>query len=170
MRKHGDRDGTHCLKLQCPVQSSSAAAARPTVETTDASAVKLICLALYCARTCDGTKIREVLIRDLLFADYAALTTHQEDHLQSLMDRFSKACEDFRLTISLKKTNIMSRDTESPPSIAINNYQLEVVKEFTYLGSTVTDNLDMGLNSTDGLTGLHRYSPGSQSRFGRTTS
>ena len=90
------------------------------------------------------TKIREVLIRDLLFVDDAPLTAHQEDHLQSLMDRFSKACEDFRLAISLKKTNIMSQDTESPPSIAINKYQLEVVKEFTYLGSTVTDNLDMG--------------------------
>ena len=91
------------------------------------------------------TKIREVLIRDLLFADDAALTAHQEDHLESLMNRFSKACEDFRLTISLKKTNIMNQDTESPPSIAINNYQLEVItEEFTYLGSTVTDSLDMG--------------------------
>ena len=37
----------------------------------------------------------------------------------------------------------MSQDTESPPSIAMNNYQLEVVKESTCLRSTVTDNLDM---------------------------
>ena len=51
---------------------------------------------------------------------------------------------DFQLTISLKKTNIMSQDTELPSSITINNYQLDVVKEFTYLGSTVTDSLDMG--------------------------
>ena len=89
------------------------------------------------------TKIREVLIRDMLFADDAALTAHEEQHLQNLMDCFSQACEDFRLTISLKKTNIMSQDTESLPAITINNYQLDVVKEFTYLGSTMTDNLSM---------------------------
>ena len=59
------------------------------------------------------------------------------------MDRFFKAYEDFKLTISQKKTNIMSQDTESPPSIPMNNYQLEVVKESTCLRSTVTDNLDM---------------------------
>ena len=59
------------------------------------------------------------------------------------MDLFSKAYEDFKLTISQKKTNIMSQDTESPPSIPMNNYQLEVVKESTCLRSTVTDNLDM---------------------------
>ena len=88
-------------------------------------------------------KICEVLIRNMLFADDAALTAHQ-DHLQILMDRFSKGGEDFRLTISLKKTNIISKDTESPPSLAINNYQLDVVKAFTYPGSTVTGNLDMG--------------------------
>ena len=59
------------------------------------------------------------------------------------MDCFSQACEDFRLTVSLKKTNIMSQDTESRPTITIKNYQLDVAKEFTYLGSTVTDNLSM---------------------------
>ena len=37
----------------------------------------------------------------------------------------------------------MSQDTESPPSIDMNNYQLEVVKESTCLRSTVTDNLDI---------------------------
>ena len=37
----------------------------------------------------------------------------------------------------------MSQDTESPPSISMNNYQLEDVKESTCLRSTVTDHLDM---------------------------
>ena len=36
--KYGDRDGAHCLKLQSPANSSSAVAARPAVETIDASA------------------------------------------------------------------------------------------------------------------------------------
>ncbi|XP_069985579.1 uncharacterized protein [Penaeus vannamei] len=79
----------------------------------------------------------------MLFADDDAITAHEEKHLQKLMDRFSQACEDFRLTISLKKTSILSKKTESPPTITISNYQLDVVQEFTYLGSTVTDSLDM---------------------------
>ena len=49
VRKHGDRDGAHCLKLQYPANSSSAVAAKPTVETIDTSLVKLICLALHYA-------------------------------------------------------------------------------------------------------------------------
>ena len=89
------------------------------------------------------TKILEVLIGYMLYADDDALTAHKEEHLKNLMDCFSQACEDFRLTISLKKTNIMSQDTDSPPTITINNYQLDVVKEFTYLDSVVTDNLSM---------------------------
>jgi len=47
------------------------------------------------------------------------------------------------LTNSVKKTNTTTQDTESLPAITINNYQLDVVKEFTYLSSTMTDNLSM---------------------------
>ena len=44
-----DQDGAHCLKLQwCPAKSLSVVAARQTVKTTDASAVKQIYLAFYC--------------------------------------------------------------------------------------------------------------------------
>lgn len=51
------------------------------------------------------TRVREVLIRDMLFADYVAVTTHTERELQLLMDRFSQVCKDFGLTISLRKSN-----------------------------------------------------------------
>ena len=115
------------------------------------------------------TKIREVLIRDILFADAAALIAHKEEHPQNLMDCFSQACEDFRLTINLKKTNLLSQDTESPPTITINNYQPDVVKEFTYLGSAVTDNLSMTPKSADGLAELHRRLQSSQSGWLTTT-
>jgi len=43
-------------------------------------------------------------LRDFLFADDAAIATHSARDLQSLMDHFSKACQDFGLTISQKKT------------------------------------------------------------------
>ena len=57
------------------------------------------------------TKVREAFIRDMLFADDAAVTTHTQQELHAPMDRFSQACKDFGLTISLKKTNVLGQDT-----------------------------------------------------------
>ena len=95
------------------------------------------------ARIRAKTKVREVLIRDMLFADDAAVVAHTQDDLQSSMDCFSQACKDFGLTISLKKTNILGQDTEAPPVIPIDDYELDAVCQFTYLGSTITDNLSL---------------------------
>ena len=47
------------------------------------------------ARLRAKTKVRKVLIRDMLFADDAAVATHTQEELQSLMDCFSQACRDF---------------------------------------------------------------------------
>ena len=76
------------------------------------------------ARLRAKSKVREAVIRDMLFADDAALAAHTEDELQRLIDRFAKACDEFCLTISLKKTNVMAQDAD-PPHISINNYELE---------------------------------------------
>ena len=95
------------------------------------------------ARLRAKTKIREVLIRDLLFADDAAVTSHTEQDLQCLTDRLSQVCKDFGLTICLKNTNVMGQDVDTPPVITIDNYKLDVVHKFTYLGSTISDNLSL---------------------------
>ena len=95
------------------------------------------------ARLSAKTNVRKVLIRDTLFADDAAVATHTQEELQSLMDCFSQACKDFGLTISLKKTDVLGQDTEALPVITIDNYELDAVCQFTYLGSTITDNLSM---------------------------
>ncbi|GAA6072583.1 RNA-directed DNA polymerase from mobile element jockey-like [Tachysurus ichikawai] len=91
------------------------------------------------ARLRAKTKVTEVLIRELLFADDAALTSHTEDGLQKLVCRLSHACKEFGLIISLKKTNVMVQDADSPPTIAIEGYNLEVVENYTYLGSTISN-------------------------------
>ena len=88
-------------------------------------------------------KVREALIRDMLFEDDATVTTHTELELQALMDRFSQACKDFGLTISLKKMNVLGQHTIELPAITIDDYELDVVEHFTYLGSTITDNLSL---------------------------
>ncbi|GAA6107071.1 uncharacterized protein LOC118407100 [Tachysurus ichikawai] len=61
------------------------------------------------ARLRAKTKVTEVVIRELLFADDAALTSHTEDGLQKLVCRLSHVCMEFGLTISLKKTNVMKK-------------------------------------------------------------
>ena len=73
----------------------------------------------------------------------AAVATHTQEELRSLMDCFSQACKDFGLTISLKKTNVLGHDTEAPLVITIDNYELDAVCQFTNLGSTITDNLSL---------------------------
>ena len=96
--------------------------------------------------------MRVTLSREVLFADDAAVTSHTEQQLQCLMDRFSQACKDFGLTISLKKTNVLGQDVDISPLITIDNYELDVVHQFTYLGSTISDkpSLDAEINQRIG--------------------
>ena len=61
----------------------------------------------------------------------------------SRVDYFSQACNDFGLTISLKKTCTMGHDTDAPPVITIDDYELDVVCQFTYLGTATADKVSM---------------------------
>ena len=79
----------------------------------------------------------------MLFADDAAVVTHTQRELQMLMDHFSQACKDFGLIISLKKTNVLGQDILAPPIITIDDYELKVIHQFMYHGSTITDNLSL---------------------------
>ena len=85
--------------------------------------------------------MHEKYVRDLLIADDAAITSHTQEDLQRLLDRFSDACRHFGLTISLAKTQVMWQDIKEIPSLFIDNK--EVVHEFVYLGSSITDNLSI---------------------------
>ena len=67
------------------------------------------------ARLRAKTKVRTVLIRELLFADDAALTTHKEEELQQLISQFSHTCKEFGLTISIRKTEVMGQDVPWSP-------------------------------------------------------
>ena len=85
------------------------------------------------------------------------------------MDRLLKACKEFALTISIKKTEIMAQDAEIPPSIYIDDSNLSVVDNFTYLGPTISSNLslDMEINACIGkaATVMAKLKEG----FGRTS-
>ena len=87
--------------------------------------------------------MHEKYVRDLLFADDAAIITHTQEDLQQLLDRFSEACRHFGLTIGLAEIQVMGQDIKEIPLLFIHNYKLEVVHEFVYLESTITDNLSI---------------------------
>ena len=91
------------------------------------------------------TKVTCVLIREMLFADDAALVSHTQEGLQCLMDRLSKACKEFALTISIKKTEVMAQDAEITSSIYNDGSSLSVVDNFKYLRSTISRNLSLNV-------------------------
>ena len=62
-----------------------------------------------------------------------------------MMDHFSQACKDIEHIISQKKTNVLGQNVEVEPTIIVHNNELEVVHQFRYLGSTVSDNLSLGV-------------------------
>jgi len=67
-------------------------------------------------------------------ANDAALVAHSETHLQNLCDCFTKACTDFSIITSLKKTDVMLLGTPNSPHILINSSLLKTVDKFSYLG------------------------------------
>ncbi|GFR59740.1 hypothetical protein ElyMa_005390900 [Elysia marginata] len=71
----------------------------------------------------------------------ATLAAHSEEARQRLISCFADACREFSLTISLKKTNIMGQNVDTIPTITIDEHMLEVVDKFTYLDSTISNNL-----------------------------
>ena len=88
-----------------------------------------IFFAMLFRHTFKGTT-EEVLIRDMLFADDAALAAHPEGQVPSLMNRFYKACDLCSLTIRLKKTQAMCQGTAIPTAVSVKDHQLEVVNQF----------------------------------------
>ena len=72
------------------------------------------------------TKVKESVIRDFLFADDCALNANGEHEMQLQMDRFSSACDNFGLTISTKKTEVMFQPAPGnqyhKPQIQVNGH------------------------------------------------
>ena len=88
------------------------------------------------------TKVQKDIARDFLFADDCALNTGTQSNMQKSMNRFAKACDDFGLTISIKKTEVMYQPAPnapySEPVITVNGEKLRVTEKFFYLGSTLS--------------------------------
>ncbi|XP_047497804.1 uncharacterized protein LOC125044886 [Penaeus chinensis] len=93
-------------------------------------------------------KVKVTVIRDFLFADDCALNAGTEQKMQHELDCFSRACDNFGLTISTKKTEVMYQpgpgQPYQEPHIMVKGQELQAVDSFTYLGSTLSRAVNIG--------------------------
>lgn len=101
---------------------------RRSILTHKRQLVNLVCLRLK-------TEVCRVLIREMLFADDAALTIDTEQNLRQLISQLKYAYKKFKLSINIKKTNIMNHDFSASPTISINDMVLEDTDYFWPLPS-----------------------------------
>ena len=87
------------------------------------------------------TKVRTILVLELLFADDAALVSYSAEGLQRLLDKFSAACAEFTLVISTKKSVVLHQGIATP--ITVNDQELGTVDSFAYLGSIMNNQLSI---------------------------
>ena len=88
------------------------------------------------------TRTQRVIVRELLYADDAALCATSPVQLQDLLNCFSNSCDRFGLTISLKKTVTISQSNNTY-RFTINDTFLDDLDKFTYVGSTLTKNTSL---------------------------
>ena len=100
-----------------------------------------------------STKTKELCIRELLFADDAAIVAHTLEDTREICKQSEQAATMFGLTIITKKTATLYQpppgQTSIDPHIEIYGMPLKSGKNFTYLGSTVaSDNtIDVEINN-----------------------
>ena len=75
-------------------------------------------------------------LEDLDFADDLALVSHTL-HIQEKTSCVNRFAQQIGLNISLKKTKVMTLNTQNPPPIQINGINIPTTEEFSYLGSIV---------------------------------
>ena len=110
------------------------------VECCEGSLINIILMNLR--RLQAKSKVHTDVVDKLLYADDLAENTKSEEKMQGAVDCMSKACDNFQLTISTKKTEEVNQPAPgkpySEPTITVNGQKLQVVDKFIYLGSTLS--------------------------------
>ena len=89
------------------------------------------------------TKTTRILMRELLFAEDSALVAHSAEEMQKIVDAFSDASRKFGLKIIIKKTEVLYKPNFTrtrEEDIMVDGNKLNSVLEFSYLGSTISNN------------------------------
>ena len=101
--------------------------------------VKLFNLARLKAKTKTITQ----LLLQLLFADDTALLAHSISDMQNTIDKFAEASKEMGLNVNITKTDVLYQPAPNVsvnelPIIQIDGIPLKVVKNFRYLGITIS--------------------------------
>ena len=87
-------------------------------------------------------KVRDIVVNELQFVDDCALVTHSLEDLQEITSHFANAAKDFRLAISLKKTEVLYQPAPCSsyvePTVLTDDTHLNPVTKFCHLGSIMS--------------------------------
>ena len=88
------------------------------------------------------SKVQTEVLDKFLFADDMAKGAPKEEKMQKGVDQISDSCDNYDLTISIKKTEVIYQPAAGKPYkepiITVNGQRLQVVDKFTNLGSTLS--------------------------------
>ena len=88
------------------------------------------------------SKVRTEMLDEFLFADDMAKGATTEEKMQKGVDQECDSCDNYNLTISIKKTEVVYQPAPGKPykepTITMKGQKLQVVDKFTYLGSTLS--------------------------------
>ena len=88
------------------------------------------------------SKVQTEVLDEFLFADDMAKGAPTEEKMQKSVDKVSDSCDNYDLTISIKKTEMVYQPAPGKPykepTIAVKGQRLQVVDKFTYLRSTLS--------------------------------
>ena len=82
------------------------------------------------------------MLDEFLFADDMAKDATSEEKMQKGVDQVSDSCDNYDLTISIKKTEVVNQHALGKPyketTITEKDQRLQAADKFTYLGSTLS--------------------------------
>ncbi|XP_076045549.1 uncharacterized protein LOC143027826 [Oratosquilla oratoria] len=91
--------------------------------------VKQGCVVAPTPRLQAKTKVHEAIASDFLFADDCALNASTQADMQRSIDLFTRACDDFGLTISTNKTEVLHQPA---PSTVTLSRSINIDEEVTF--------------------------------------
>ena len=88
------------------------------------------------------SKVQTEVLDGFLFADDMAKGAPTDEKMQKGVDQVSDSCDNYDLTISIKKIEVVYQPAPGKPykepTITVKGQRLQVVDKFTYFGSTLS--------------------------------
>ena len=98
-----------------------------------------------------GSKIQDIIIKLLMFADDTAIFSETIEGLQEGINKVSEYCKKWGITVNVTKTKIVvfkrGGRLAKKESWVYRDAKIEVVKQFKYLGCTISTTGKVNLNA-----------------------